>query len=138
MRERWPDMIVAFDRAQGGGDVAEELEEEHGVTIVDHGQGVPFEFASMKLAEYVENRKINWDVADDETRDMFTNQVLSAVMRLTSGGRKWRGEAPDQSTHIDSFDGLAMALNVATSPLPDVKRRQIGTGDVDDYRIEGL
>lgn len=138
MRERWPDMIVAFDRAQGGGDVAEELEEEHGVTIVDHGQGIPFEFASMKLAEYVENRKVEWDVADDDQRDLFANQVLSAVMKLTSGGRKWRGEAPDQVTQIDSFDAFAMALNVATSPLPQPKRRKIGYGDADDYRIEGL
>lgn len=138
MHERWPDMVVAFDRAQGGGDVAEELEEKHGITIVDHGQGVPFEFASMKLAELVEGQKIEWDVADDEQREMFANQVLSAVMKMTSGGRKWRGEAPDQSTQIDSFDGLAMAANVATSPLPDTKRKKIGTGDADDYRIEGL
>lgn len=136
MRQRWPDMIVAFDRAQGGGDVAEELEENHGVTIVDHGQGVPFELASMKLGEYVENKKIEWDCSDEHI-DAFSNQVLSAVVKWTAGGKKWRGEAPDQQTPIDSFDGFAMALNVATSPLPPSKRK-FGNADPAEYRIEGL
>jgi phage terminase large subunit-like protein len=133
MRERWPDMIVAFDRAQGGGDVAEELEEEHGITIVDHGQGAPFELASMKLGEYVENQKIEWDGTDE-----FSTQVLSAVAKLTMGGKRWRGESPDGQTVIDSFDALAMALNVATSPIVTGATGKTVQGNVEDYRIEGL
>ena len=108
MRERWPDMVVAFDRAQGGGDVAEELEENHGITIVDHGQGTPFDLASMKLGEYVENQKIEWDGPDE-----FSTQVLSAVAKLVMGGKRWRGQEPDGSTPIDSFDALAMAQSQA-------------------------
>lgn len=131
MREIWPDMIVVFDRAQGGGDVAEELEERHGITIVDHGQGTPFDLASMKLAEYVENGKLEHD-----GNLKFSNQVLAATMRPTSGGKRWRGEAPDQETLIDGFDGLAMALNVATSPLVEDKNKVQGT--TSDYRIEQL
>lgn len=133
MRQRWPDMIVAFDRAQGGGDVAEELEEEHGITIVDHGQGAPFELASMKLGEYTENAKYEWD-GDDE----FATQVLSAVARQTMGGKRWRGQEPDAQTPIDAFDALAMALNVVTSPLPTGGRKSVASGNVEDYRIEGL
>lgn len=131
MHEVWPDMIIVFDRAQGGGDVAEELEEKHGLTIIDHGQGVPFDIASMKLGEYVENSKLEHD-----GHDKFSNQVLSAVMTPTAGGRRWRGEAPDDQTLIDGFDALAMALNVATSPLPD--KKGVSRGQRSDFRIERL
>jgi len=133
MRERWPDMVVAFDRAQGGGDVAEELEENHGITIVDHGQGTPFDLASMKLGEYVENQKIEWDGPDE-----FSTQVLSAVAKLVMGGKRWRGQEPDGSTPIDSFDALAMGLNVATSPILEGQEGKTVSGKVEDYRIEGL
>ena len=137
MHERWPDMIIAFDRAQGGGDVAETLEEEHGVTIVDHSQGTAFDYASMKLGEYVENQKIEWDGPDE-----FGEQVLRAIAKPTAGNKRWRGEAPDQYTAIDGFDGLAMALNVATSPhmIDEAtgKLKKAVPGNVEDYRIEGL
>jgi phage terminase large subunit-like protein len=131
MHDRWPDMVVAFDRAQGGGDVAEELEERHGITIVDHGQGVPFDIASMKLGEYVEGQKLEHDGSDK-----FSNQVLSAIMQPTAGGKRWRGEAPDDHTLIDGFDALAMALNVVTSPMPEKKGVQ--RGQRSDFRIERL
>lgn len=131
MRERWPDMVIVFDRNAGGGDVAEEFEEEHGLTVIDHGQGLEFDLASMRLGEYVEERKLEWD-AGDEHREAFAQQVLSAVMRETAGGKRWRGEAPDEETAIDAFDALAMALHMATQ-TPDQSPI-----DVDDYRIESL
>jgi hypothetical protein len=61
MRERWPDMVIVFDRNAGGGDVAEELEEDHGLTVIDHGQGTEFDLASMRLGEYVEEGKLEHD-----------------------------------------------------------------------------
>jgi hypothetical protein len=131
MRERWPDMVLVFDRAQGGGDVAEEFEENHGMTIIDHSQGTAFDIASMKLGEYVEGSKIEHD-----GNEKFSNQVLSAIMQPTAGGRRWRGEAPDDQTLIDGFDALAMALNVATSPLPE--KKGVARGKRSDFHIERL
>lgn len=132
MLERWPDMVVAFDRAQGGGDVAEELEERHGIAIIDHDQGKEFELACMKAAEYIENRKLEHD-----GNPKLSEQVLATVAKLTVGGRRWRGEPPDSETAIDGFDAFVMALNVATNPgLRKVKHRLAGT--IEDYRIESL
>jgi phage terminase large subunit-like protein len=118
MLRRWPDMVIVFDRNHGGGDVAEELEAEHGLTIIDHGQGVEFDLASMRLAELVEEDKLEWD-APDEYRELFAQQVLAAVMKETAGGKRWRGEAPDRETQIDGFDALAMAAHMATQPEED-------------------
>jgi hypothetical protein len=129
MRERWPNMVVAFDRAQGGGDVAEELEEKHGITIVDHGQGVDFDLASMRLGEVVDENRLEWD-ASDKYREQFALQVLNAVVVPTSGGKRWRGEAPDDETPADAFDALAMAVHVATSD--EFKKPKINP---DNYRI---
>lgn len=132
MRQRWPDMLVAFDRAQGGGDVAEELEEEHGIRIVDHDQGKEFELACMKAAEYIENKKVNHD-----GNQKFSAQVLSAIAKPTLGGRRWRAEKPDEGTHIDGFDAFAMALNVATK-LPLKDKLNAASGESEDYHIEQL
>ena len=130
MRERWPDMVIVFDRNHGGGDVAEELESKHGLTIIDHGQGVEFELASMRLAEYIEGSKLRWD-APRESLELFAQQVLAAVAKPTSRER-WRGEAPDDDIQIDAFDALAMALHMATT-APEEK-----PFDPADYRIERL
>lgn len=127
MRLRWPDMVVVFDRNHGGGDVAEELEEEHGLTIIDHGQGTPFDLASMRLGEYVEQGKLEHDGNEE-----FSAQVLAAVLKETARGRRWRGEAPDADTDIDGFDALAMALHMATMPEEE-QGQQI---DPNDYRIQ--
>jgi hypothetical protein len=142
MRERWPNMVLVFDRNAGGGDIAEELEEKHGLRVIDHSQGVPFDLASMRLAEVVEEAatqaaaeeipKLLWD-APEEHRELFAGQVLAAVMKETAGGRRWRGEAPDEDTQIDGFDGLAMAVHMASQPVED----ELAI-DVDDYRIERL
>lgn len=128
MRERWPDMVVVFDRNHGGGDVAEELEEEHGLTIIDHSQGIPFDLASMRLAELVEAGKLEHD-----GNQLLATQVLAAVMKETAGGRRWRGEAPDDETQVDGFDALAMALHMATQP-----GEEKAPFNPDDYRIEQL
>jgi phage terminase large subunit-like protein len=114
MRLRWPDMVIVFDRNQGGGDVAEELEEEHGLTIIDHDQGQAFDLASMRLAEYVEQAKLEHD-----GNAKLSAHVLAAVLRETSGGKRWRGEAPDDETQIDGFDALAMALHMASTADDD-------------------
>lgn len=130
MRERWPDMVIVFDRNAGGGDVAEEFEEEHGLTVIDHSQGLPFDLASMRLAEFVEEGKLEWD-APEQHREAFAQQVLAAVMKETAGGRRWRGEAPDDDTEVDGFDALAMALHMATQPAGEAER----PFNPDDYRI---
>lgn len=127
MRERWPDMVLVFDRNHGGGDVAQELEEEHGMTVIDFGQGTEFDLASMRLAEYVEEAKLEHD-----GHELFSTQVLSAVVKPTSGGKRWRGEAPDGETDIDGFDALAMALFEATDADDEP------VFNPDDYRIRGL
>lgn len=114
MKTRWPDMAIVFDRNAGGGDVAEEFEEDHGLTVVDHGQGTDFDLASMRLGEYVEQGKFDWDAPEDHLQD-FSQQVLAAVMRETASGNRWRGEAPDDDTPADAFDALAMALQVAAT-----------------------
>jgi hypothetical protein len=126
MLERWPEMVIVFDRNHGGGDIAEELEEEHGLTIIDHSQGTPFDLASMRLAEYVEEAKLEHD-----GNEQLATQVLAAVMRETAGGKRWRGEAPDDETAADGFDALAMALHMATTPGADEGKKF----DPDDYRI---
>lgn len=133
MRERWPDMVIVFDRAHGGGDVAEELEEEHGMVVIDHGQGVEFDLASMRLGEYVEEGKFEWD-APPEHIEAFAEQVLAAVVKPTSGGKRWRGEAPDDETAADAFDSLAMALHMATIDEDGPKT----PFNPDDFRIRQL
>jgi hypothetical protein len=127
MHERWPDMVIVFDRNQGGGDVAEQLEEDHGLTIIDHGQGTEFDLASMRLGEYVEQAKLEHD-----GNEKLAAHVLAAVVVETSNGKRWRGEAPDDETQIDGFDALAMALHMATT----VPERQ--PLDLDDFRMEQL
>ncbi len=124
MRERWPDMVIVFDRNHGGGDVAEELEEKHGLTIIDHGQGTDFDLASMRLGEYVEQGKLEHD-----GNEKLTAQVLAAVALETGNGKRWRGEAPDDETQVDGFDALAMALHMATTAADAPKK------NLDDYRI---
>lgn len=129
MRERWPDMVIVFDRNAGGGDVAEEFEEEHGLTVIDHGQGTDFDLASMRLAEYVEEGKLEHD-----GHELLAKHVLAAVIKETAGGRRWRGEAADDETQIDGFDALAMALNMAALASGDDDR----PFDLSNYRIDSV
>jgi hypothetical protein len=123
-------MVIVFDRAQGGGDVAEELEEDFGLTIIDHGQGKDFDLASMRLGEYTDEEKYNWDCSD-EYREKFATQVLAAVVVPTQGGKRWRGEAPDDETPADAFDAVAMALHMASQD-------ETRPFDPEDYRIQSV
>lgn len=131
MRERWPDMVIVFDRNAGGGDVAEELEEDHGLTIVDHDQGTAFDLASMRFAELVERAGVEWDAADEHL-EAYAGQVLAAVMKETASGKRWRGEQPDDDVAIDAFDATAMAVHIATTGAASKKF------DPDQYRVTSL
>jgi hypothetical protein len=89
------DMVVVFDRNYGGGLIAEQLEEDHGLTVVDHGQGVEFDLASMLFGELVDQHGFDHDGNPD-----LTAQVLAAVARRSRYGRRWRVEtAPRRAAH---------------------------------------
>jgi phage terminase large subunit-like protein len=126
MRVLWPDMTIAFDRAWGGGLIAEQFEEDHGLTIVDHGQGQPMEVAAMLLGELLTQHGL-----DHDGNPNLTQHVLSAAARPTMYGRRWRIEKPRSGEHIDAAIALAMALNVAM-------QLRTTNVNVDDYRIYGL
>lgn len=129
MRQRWPDMVVVFDRAYGGGLIAEQLEEDHGLKVVDHSQGAPFELASMLFGELVDQHGF-----DHDGNEELTSHVLSAVARRSRYGRRWRIDAPRDGRPIDGADAVVMATNIALNPpAPD-------TADLDlsEYRIEPL
>lgn len=113
MQLRWPGMKVVFDRNHGGGYVAEQLEEDHGLEVIDHDQGVDFDMASMLLGEVVDQHGI-----DHDGNEEITEQVLAAVVRQTARGKRWRLEEPGDGKPIDAADGLAMALNKAMNPEP--------------------
>jgi hypothetical protein len=128
MRARWPDMVVVFDRAYGGGLIAEQLEEDHHLTVVDHGQGVEFDLASMLFGELVDQHGF-----DHDGNPEITAQVLAAVARRSRYGRRWRVEQPRDGRPIDACDTLVMATNIAVNP-PE----QAPPVDPEDYRIQRL
>jgi phage terminase large subunit-like protein len=126
MRQRWPDLIIVFDRNMGGGLIAEQLEEDHGLSVIDHGQGLPMESASMLLGELVANHLMEHDGSE-----LLTSHVLSAVAKPTSYGKRWRLEKPRSGEPIDGAAALAMALNAA--------HQDMGAGiRPEDYRIIDL
>jgi hypothetical protein len=126
MRARWPGMTVVFDRNMGGGLIAEQMEEDYGMTVIDHGQGVPMEAASMLLGELIAQHEI-----DHDGSSQVTEQVLAAVPKVTYYGTRWRIEQPRSKEPIDAAVALAMALNAA--------KQAVGESiDVEDYRIELL
>jgi hypothetical protein len=129
MQERWPTMKLVFDRNAGGGLIAEQLEEDYGMVVIDHSQGVPFELASMLLGELIEQQGL-----DHDENEELTAHMLAAVVRRTKYGRRWRIEAPSDGRPIDGADGLAMAVNIALNP-PDDGEEEI---DIAKYRIKRL
>lgn len=129
MQERWPKMRIVFDRNYGGGYVAEQLEEDHGLIVIDHGQGVEFELASMLLGEMVDQQGLDHD-GDEEV----TEQVLGAVAQVTHHGKRWRLDAPGDGKLIDAADALAMALHMAIRGVED----DAPPLNLDDYRIGTL
>jgi hypothetical protein len=129
MRERWPTMKLVFDRNAGGGLIAEQLEEDHEMVVIDHSQGVPFELASMLLGELIDQHGI-----DHDENEELTAHMVAAVVRRTKYGRRWRIEGPADGRPIDGADGLAMAVNIALNP-PDDDEEEI---DITKYRIKRL
>jgi phage terminase large subunit-like protein len=128
-KTRWPTMRLVFDRNWGGGLVAEQFEEDHGLIVVDHGQGVAFDLASMLLGELVDQQAF-----DHDDNPEITAQVLAAVAKPTAMGRRWRGEQGRDKRCIDAFDSIAMATNMALNP-PDEEKPVI---DISRYRIKQL
>jgi hypothetical protein len=126
MRQRWPDLVLVFDRNAGGGLIAEQLEEDHGLTVVDHGQGPPMEFASMLLGELVANHLMEHD-----GNQQLTEAVLAAVAKPTFYGKRWRLEKPRSGEPIDAAAALAMAAHAAHQNMAD-------SVNPDDYRIIDL
>jgi hypothetical protein len=129
MRERWPTMRLVFDRNAGGGLIAEQLEEDHGMVVIDHSQGTPFDLASMLLGELIDQHAI-----DHDENEELTKHIVAAVVRRTNHGRRWRIEAPADGSPIDGADALAMAMNIALNP-PEPDEEEI---DITKYRIRPL
>jgi hypothetical protein len=128
MQARWPSMRVVFDRNHGGGLIAEQLEEDHGLVVIDHSQGVPFELASMLFAELVDQHGFDHDGNED-----LTTQVLTAVAKRTAHGRRWRLEQPRDGRPIDGADAVAMATHIAMNPPEDDKEPEL---TADDFNLE--
>lgn len=127
MRKRWPNYALVFDRSAGGGLIAEQLEEDHGHTVVDFVQkGAAMEHASMLLAELVDQRRVDHDGNVEVER-----HVLSAVMRKSHYGRRWRLDQPRSGEPIDAAVALAMGVWVALHP-PEPARPPI---DLTRFRI---
>jgi phage terminase large subunit-like protein len=127
MRQRWPQMVAVFDRNWGGGLIAEQFEEDYGMTVIDHSQAVPMEFASMLLGELVAQHELRHD-GDEQ----ITAQVLAATAKTTYYGKRWRLEKPRSGEPIDAAVALAMAVNAAKQDSTTVRL------NIDDYRIERL
>jgi hypothetical protein len=127
MHLRWPTMRLVFDRNQGGGLIAEMLEEDEGLTVIDHSQGTPMDLASMLLGELIGQQML-----DHDGREEISAQVLAAVARSTYHGTRWRIEPPRTKEPVDAAVALAMALHVAW------QQRSEKPLDPADYRIEGI
>lgn len=130
MRERWPTMKIVFDRSYGGGLIAEQFEEDHGLEVIDFSQGTAFDLASMLLGELVDQHGI-----DHDGNPKITEQVLAAIARRTYHGRRWRLEVPGDGQLIDAADALAMAVFQALTPAEDDDEPPL---DLSRYRIRSL
>lgn len=130
MRERWPNLRLVFDRAKGGGLIAEQLEEDHGLVVIDHSQGTPFELASMLFGELVDQQAFEHDGNPE-----LTAHVLAAVAKRSYYGRRWRIEQPRDGRPIDGADAVVMATNIALNP-PEVPEETVI--DISRYRIQRL
>ena len=126
MRELWPDLRVVFDRNMGGGLIAEEFEEDHGLDVIDHGQGVPMEFSSMLLGELIAQHLLHHDDQDE-----VTAHVLACAARPTFHGRRWRIDKPRSGEPIDAAVALAMGVWVAYQENQDRVR-------LEDWHITSL
>jgi phage terminase large subunit-like protein len=116
MREAWPDMRIVFDRNKGGGLIAEDFEEEYGLTIVDHDQGMDMVDASMLLGQLIDEHELEHDGNED-----LLAHLNNAVAKTLMHGTKWRIAQPtDRARKVDGAVALAMAVNIAMNP-PDAE-----------------
>jgi phage terminase large subunit-like protein len=116
MLERWPNMVIVFDRAKGGGLIAEQFEEQHGLIVIDHHQGPPMELASMLLGQIVAGHELRHDGSEQ-----LTAHVCAAAARVSYYNTRWRIEKPRGGAPVDGAVALAMAAHMARSdPLPDI------------------
>lgn len=130
MRERWPNMVVVFDRNYGGGHVARVMEQEHGLTVIDFNQaGVLMEQASMGLGELVSQAGL-----DHDGNVVLEAHVTRAVARESRYGRRWRLEQPRDGSPVDGAVALAMAVHYAMGP-PEPEHRPIDPGSLRIRRL---
>lgn len=131
---------VIFDRNAGGEAIAQDLEEKHGLTVIQHSQDpAPMAEAAMALAEAVSAGEV-----EHPNDPEFNRQMLAAKAKTTSG-EKWRFVAPEQRRGqrkhgvqdgddievIDCAIAAAMLFRTVTAPRPP-------EFDPSAYRIEAL
>jgi hypothetical protein len=130
---------VVMDPGAEGKRVAEVLENEHGLEVIQHSQdpGMMAD-SSMAFAEAVGHGDIEHP-KDDE----FTNHVLAGIAKPT--GEKWRFYAPSKNRgqrkagkqeredveYVDAGTAAVMLHRIATAPQPIEE-----LPDPSDYRIE--
>jgi phage terminase large subunit-like protein len=117
---------VVFDRNAEGESVAQELEDEHGIEVIEHSQDPsPMADASMGFAEAIGAGDV--EIPDD---DEFIAHLLAAKAKTTSG-EKWRLVAPEQNRGqrkqgqqdsddievVDAAIAAAMLHHTATAPV---------------------
>jgi len=126
MKELWPDLRVVFDRNMGGGLIAEEMEEDYGLDVIDHGQGTPMEFSSMLMGELIAQHLLHHDDQED-----ITAHVLAASARPTFHGKRWRIDKPRSGEPIDAAVAMAMGVWVAY-------QENQGRINLEDWHIQSL
>lgn len=128
---------VVFDRNAEGEGIAQELEDVHGIRVIEHSQDpAPMADASMGLAEGIGNQTV--ELPDHAE---FIAHLLAAVAKTTTGER-WRFDAPthgrgsrkkgqrDQE-NVEFIDAAIAAAMVRRNALADE-----GEIDSDLYRME--
>lgn len=131
-RARYQIVGVVFDRNAEGEAIAQELEETHGIPVIEHTQEPsPMADAAMGFVEAVAAGDV-----EHPNDDEFTAHVLAAKAKTTSG-EKWRLEAPkenrgsrkrgkqdsDDVEVVDAAIAAVMLHHEATAPrAPEVDR----------------
>lgn len=112
MRKVWPTLRIVFDRNKGGGLIAEDFEEEHGLVVIDHDQGQEMEEASMLLGQLVDEHGLD----HDGNQDLIAH-LENAVAKVTRNGTRSRIAQPtDRTRKVDGAVALAMAVRIALDP----------------------
>ena len=118
-------IAVVVDRNVDGERVAQALEKEHGIEVVEHSQDpAMMADSSMGFAEAVGHGDI-----EHPNDDAFSDQVLAGIAK-PAGGEKWRFHAPSQNRgqrkkgvqeredieYVDAGTGAIMLRRIATAP----------------------